>query len=67
MIGYHGSKNFIVRKLSHDSNGRILIIEANIDDKLYVLINFYNSNTETEQIKTFCELDQLLSNVSLDV
>ena len=66
MIGYQGSKNFIVNKLKHDSCGRILIIEANIDDNSYVLINFYNSNTETEQIKTFCELDHLLSDFSLD-
>ena len=40
MIGYLGSKNFFVNKMSHDSNGRILILDANIDDQKFVLINF---------------------------
>ena len=66
MIGYLGSKKFTVNKINQDSNGRILIIEVNIDDELLVLINFYNSNTETEQIKTLNDLEFLLSEFSLD-
>ena len=66
MIGYLGSKMFTVNKMSHDSNGRILIIEANIDDEIFILINFYNSNNETEQIKTLNELNQLLGDFSLN-
>ena len=46
-IGYLDSKNFVASKMSHDTSGRILIVEANIDDETFILINFYNSNTES--------------------
>ena len=45
---------------------RILIVDADIDEETFVLINLYNTNTETEQIKSTYELDQLLSDFCLD-
>ena len=54
------SKNFSVKIISQakDDNGRLLILEASIDDKKYLLINFYNANTELDQLKV---LDLLVS------
>ena len=66
MIGYLGSKKFQLNKINKDDHGRILIVDANIDDQNFVLINFYNANTESEQINTICELNQLLDDCYLD-
>ena len=49
MIGFLGSITFLPKSICKDKNGRILIIEAEIDDETFILINFYNLNTETEQ------------------
>ena len=35
-------------------------MDADVDEETFVLINLHNANTEPEQIKTICELDQLL-------
>ena len=61
MIGYLGSNKIKVNRIKNDNRGRILIVDADIDEEIFVLINLYNANTETEQIKTIYELDQLLS------
>ena len=66
IIGYLSSNKIKVNRIKNDKQGRILIVDADIDDEIYLLINLYNANTETEQIKTIYELDQLLSAFSLD-
>ena len=66
IIFFLRNKNLKCRKRSTDTNGRIIIMEAHIDDEIFVLINLYSSNTEKEQMKTLCELDQLLGKSSLD-
>ena len=37
MIGHLGSKNFQLNKINKDDHGRILIVDANIDDQNFVL------------------------------
>ena len=58
MIGYLGSKKIKVDRIKNDNKGRILILDADIEEETFVLISFYNANSETEQIKTIYELDQ---------
>ena len=56
-----------VNKIKNDNQGRILIVDADIDEETFVLIiNLYNPNAEIEQIKTIYELDQLLGDFCLD-
>ena len=43
-----------------DNNGRIIVLEAEVDDEIFLLINLYNPNTEAEQVKTLCELERML-------
>ena len=43
-----------------DKNGRILILDAELNDTNFLLINFYNSNTESEKLSTFSTLQKLL-------
>ena len=56
LIGRSGNKTFTVKKYLFDKNGRILVLEALIDDSELTLINLYNANTEKKQIQTFNEL-----------
>ena len=49
-----------VRNKASDKQGRILIIDALIDDTEFMLINLYNANTENDQWTTFLELTNLL-------
>ena len=39
---------YTVRKKAPDKHGRILIIEALIEDTEFILINLYNANTEND-------------------
>ena len=53
---FYGSITYIVRKKASDKHGRILIIEALIDDTEFILIYLYSANTENNQLTTFPEL-----------
>ena len=66
MIGFLGNKKIKYNKIRTDSNGRIIVLEAEIDDEIFLLINLYNPNTEAEQVKTLCELERMLDIFSLD-
>ena len=65
LIAYLGSKSFVVKNKRNDDAGRILILDASIDGTDYILVNIYNANTETEQIKVLNNLHLLLD--SLDI
>ena len=43
-----------------DNNGRILVLQAQIYDEIFLLISLYN--TEPEQIETLSELETILLN-----
>ena len=51
-IGYVGSKSFVLANQTADKNGRLLLIEAIVNDVRSVLINIYNCNTESQQLLT---------------
>ena len=59
-IGYCGTEAFKVVNTACDKNGRILILDAELNDTNFLLINFYNSNTESEKLSTFSTLQKLL-------
>ena len=59
-IGYCGTEDFKVVNTACDKNGRILILDAELNDTNFLLINFYNSNTESEKLSTFSTLQKLL-------
>ena len=63
MIGYLGSKKIKVNIIKNVDQGRILIMDADIDEETFVLISL--TDTEMEQIKTISKLDQLLSDNSI--
>ena len=59
-IGYCGTEEFKVVNTARDKNGRMLILDAELNGTNFLLINFYNSNTESEQLSTFSTLQKLL-------
>ena len=59
-ISYCGTKDFKVVNTTCDKNRRILILDAELNGANVLLIKFYNSNTESEQLSTFSTLQKLL-------
>ena len=58
-----GTEAFKVLNTACEKNGRILIFDAKLDDTNFLLTNFYNSNTECEQLSIFSTLQNLLEKV----
>ena len=63
-VAYFGNLNFSVNKRVGDKNGRILILDANIDEIRYVLVNIYSANTEVEQVQVLSKLSELMKNIN---
>ena len=66
MIGFLGNKKINYNKIRTHNNSRIIVLQAEIDDEMFLLINLCNPNTEAEQVKIFCELEWMLHIFSLD-
>ena len=47
----------------NNSNSRILIVETKTDGTEYLLVNLYNGNTESEQLKTLRTLSDMLNKI----
>ena len=65
LICFIGSKKFFIRNKLSDNDGRILILDVDIDDENFILINLYNPNTEGEQLKTLSKLTEMLTKLHL--
>ena len=61
LICFIGSKRLFIRNKLSDNDGRILILDVDIDDENFILINLYNPNTEAEQLKTLSKLTEMLT------
>ena len=57
MIPYLPNKKIKINRIKNDNQGRSLLVNADIDEETFVLIDFYNANAEKEQIKPICGLD----------
>ena len=60
LIAFLGDTAFTVKAEVNDNNGRILIPETKIDGTENLLVNSYNANTESEQLKTLKTLSDTL-------
>ena len=63
--GFCGKNSFSMIDQKSDENGRILITEAKINEDNLIVINIYNSNTESEQLKTFSILQNMLDDIEI--
>ena len=62
-MGFCGLKSLHAIDKKSDENGRILIINAKVNDEKLVLVSLYNSNTQSEQITTLDTLKHLLEDI----
>ena len=62
-IGYCGTEAFKKVNTVCDKNGRILILDAELNDTNFLLINFYNFNSVSEDSSTFSTLQKLFEKV----
>ena len=65
LIAFFGNLNFSVNKQLGDKNGSILIVDVNIDEITYVLVNICNAKTKVEQVHVLSELSELMKNIFL--
>ena len=63
-IGFLGNMNFNVLNKIQDKDGRILILDVQVDDAGFLLINLYNTNKKYEQISVLTTLCKFLSNIT---
>ena len=63
-IGFLGNMNFNVLSKIQDNDGRILILDVQIDDAAFLLINLYNANKECGQLSVLTILCNFLSNIA---
>ena len=63
-IGLLGNMNFNVLNKIQDNDGRILVLDVQVDDTTFLLINLYNANKECEQLNVLTTLCNFLSNIS---
>ena len=60
LIAYLGKTSFALNKQKKNKAGRILILHVTLDTDQYILINLYNVNIKTEQLKILKKLQSLL-------
>ena len=63
VIGFWGLKSLHIIEKKSDENGGILISDTKVNDENLLLVNLYNSNTESEQSKTLDTLKNLLKDI----
>ena len=63
--GFCGKNSFDLIDQKSDENERILITKAKINEDNFIIINIYNSNTESEQLKTFSILQNMLDDIEI--
>ena len=61
-IGFSENFDFTELRYEQDNCGRLQLLSFKHNDKLFLLINIYNNNTESEQVETLKRLDILLGN-----
>ena len=66
LIAFREGLHFTVEKEMKDSRGRILMLKGIIQNSKYLLINFYNANTEQQQVDTLKEVSSMLDQIDLD-
>ena len=59
----YGSQTIEQMNKISDKSGRILLAEATIDDTVFLLINIYNTNTESEQLESLSDLVSIINKV----
>ena len=66
LIAFRESLSFQIENEIKDKNGRILILQVNVQGSNYILINIYNANTEQQQLTVLNQLDEFLDTIEIN-
>ena len=66
LIGFGENLHYSVTKEYKDNEGRFLMIECSIQDQPFLIINLYNPNTESEQVRVIEDLEKLIDTIDSD-
>ena len=66
LIAFPEGLHFTVEKEMKYCKGRILMLKSIMQNSKYLLINFYNANTEQQQINTLKDVSSMLDQIDLD-
>ena len=66
LIAFREGLHFTAEKEMKDSKGRILMLKNVIQNSKYLLINFYNANTEQQQVDTLKDVSSMLDQIDID-
>ena len=65
LIMLFGKNKICVISQITDKHRRILILDVTIDGSEYILVNIYNANTESEQLKVLNGLHELMKKINI--
>ena len=65
LIAFSEGLEFNITKEVTDKNGRYIVLQVDIQGNLYVLINYYAHNLETQQVSVLDKITKVLSNLEL--
>ena len=65
LITFFGNNKKCVNSQLTDKHRWILILDVTKDGSEYILVNFYNANTESEQLKILNNLSELMKKVNI--
>ena len=62
-IGFYGYKTIEQANKMSDKSRRIVLVEATVDNMVFILINISNTNIESEKLETLSDLVHILDKV----
>ena len=65
LSSFFGKNKIRVNSQTADKHGRILILDLSIDGPEDILVNIYNANIESEQLKILNDLSELMKKVNI--
>ena len=66
LVGFREGLDYSVNKEVKDKNGRILILDVEIQGKPYLIINLYADNDQAGQLVTLTKLESLLGSFDIN-
>ena len=67
MIAVRESLDIEVTSVFKDNNGRFIILYAYIQDKPFLLVNYYAPNDEGEQVQTLSEISSIIDKIGIEI
>ena len=67
MIAIRESLDIKVTSVFKDNNGRFIILDAYIQDKPFLLVNYNAPNVEGGQVQTLSEINSIIDKICIEI